>query len=318
LIDTGNYYPGRDGRIGELADKKVTESQYLARHIPGAQVVKGFNNIFFRHLLNLARPSGAADRTYLPIAGDDAAAKQSVTSLFDSIGYGAVDAGTLADSWRQQPHTPVYGAPYGQASDEKGLTASEALIRSALSWAVQGLRAGAAGDLVGPELATDPHRLGRLAPRAPPTAPSRFTGRLVAVSEGGRLHPGLEGILVPPAGEDQPGGPFIDWLEQLKALEAVLVVHGTGPGSETPGQLITGVRWYRDRVDLHHSHGIDHFRSGSHGVHLPTVNDGCHKLSGQNSTEMPYWAQLCRKFPPRLDVDGMCGAAVFTNTPIRM
>lgn len=51
---------------------------------------------------------------------------------------------------------------------------------------------------------------------------------------------------------------------------------------------------------------------------MPTVNDGCHRLSGQNITEITYCAQLCRKSPPSADVDGMCGAAVFTNTPIRM
>jgi hypothetical protein len=32
-------------------------------------VVKVFNNIFFKHLLSLGRPAGAADRSYLPIAG---------------------------------------------------------------------------------------------------------------------------------------------------------------------------------------------------------------------------------------------------------
>jgi predicted dinucleotide-binding enzyme len=310
VIDTGNYYPQRDGRIREL-DDGLAHSAYLARHVPGAQVVKAFNNIFFKHLLNLARPVGAADQTYLPIAGDDAAAKQTVTSFLDSIGYGVVDAGTLADSWRQQPHTPVYGAPYGQTGDEKGLTASEALIRSALSWAVQGLSGGAAGDLVGPDLAADPHRRRRL-----PAGP--LGRRTVSVREGGGLHPGIEGVVVPPAGDHQPGRPVVGGLEQLKALEAVLVVHGPGPGGETARQFVTGVGWYGDRVDLHHSHGIDLFRSGSHGVHLPTVNDGCHRLSGQNSTEMPYWAQLCRKLPPTLAADGMCGGAVFTNTPIRM
>lgn len=51
---------------------------------------------------------------------------------------------------------------------------------------------------------------------------------------------------------------------------------------------------------------------------MPTVKAGCHRLSGQNSTEIAYWAQLCRKSPPRSDVDGMCGGAVFTKTPTRM
>ena len=137
VIDTGNYYPQRDGQIAELDSHALTETQYLARLAPGATVVKGFNNIFFRHLLSLARPSGAADRTFLPIAGDDAAAKAAVTGYLDSIGYGAVDGGSLADSWRQQPGTPVYGAPYGAIADAGGLPAGEGLIRSALSWAIR-------------------------------------------------------------------------------------------------------------------------------------------------------------------------------------
>jgi len=43
-----------------------------------------------------------------------------------------VDAGNLADSWRQEPGTPVYGPPYGSFSDESGTPAGEAVIREAL------------------------------------------------------------------------------------------------------------------------------------------------------------------------------------------
>jgi len=60
------------------------------------------NNIYYRHLASLARPSGAADRSYLPIAGDTAPAKSAVTAFLDSSGYGAVDAGPLAEGWRRQ------------------------------------------------------------------------------------------------------------------------------------------------------------------------------------------------------------------------
>jgi 8-hydroxy-5-deazaflavin:NADPH oxidoreductase len=94
-----------------------------------------FNNIYFRHLASLARPSGAADRSALPIAGDDAAAKAAVTAYLDSIGYDAVDDGSLADSWRQQPGAPVYGAPYGPFSSETGTPADAAKIRAALAQA---------------------------------------------------------------------------------------------------------------------------------------------------------------------------------------
>ena len=137
VIDAGNYYPQRDGHIAELDSGAVTSSGLLQRHLSGSHVVKAFNNIYYRHLQSLARPAGAADRTFLPIAGDDAAAKQAVTAFLDSIGYGTVDAGSLADSWRQEPGTPVYGAPYGPFSLEKGTPASEDTIRAALAAAAR-------------------------------------------------------------------------------------------------------------------------------------------------------------------------------------
>jgi hypothetical protein len=133
VLDTGNYYPQRDGQIEVLDNGALTSSGLLQRYLPDAHVVKVFNNIFFRHLASLARPSGAPDRTALPIAGDDAAAKAAVTAYLDSIGYDAVDAGTLADSWHQEPETPVYGAPYGPFSSVIGNPADAAKIRAALT-----------------------------------------------------------------------------------------------------------------------------------------------------------------------------------------
>jgi len=135
VVDTGNYYPQRDGHIPELDGKQLTSSEYLQQFIPDALVVKGFNNIYYMHLRNLARPKGAADRSYLPIAGDSQAAKVTVAEFLDSLGYGAVDAGSLADSWRQEPGAPAYGAPYGTFEDEKGTPVSEQAIREALATA---------------------------------------------------------------------------------------------------------------------------------------------------------------------------------------
>jgi 8-hydroxy-5-deazaflavin:NADPH oxidoreductase len=132
VLDTCNYYPQRDGHIEELDTGALTSSGLLQRDRPEAHVVKVFNNIFFKHLRYLARPHGAQDRTALPIAGDDAAAKAAVTEFLDSIGYDAVDAGPVAESWRQEPGTPVYGNPYGPFSDEMGTPAGQAQIHAAL------------------------------------------------------------------------------------------------------------------------------------------------------------------------------------------
>ena len=136
-IDTCNYGPERDGHIPELDDKSLTSSELLLRYIPGAMLVKGFNNVYFKHLLSLARPAGATDRSYLPIAGDSAAAKAAVTEFIESIGYSVVDEGPLADGWRQATGTPVWGTPYGPPSNEKGQPVGEDAIRAALATATR-------------------------------------------------------------------------------------------------------------------------------------------------------------------------------------
>jgi 8-hydroxy-5-deazaflavin:NADPH oxidoreductase len=137
VLDTCNYYPQRDGQIADLDSGKLTSSELLARYLPGAAVVKVFNNLFYRHLESLARPAGDPSRSFLPIAGDDAAAKAAVTAFLDSIGYGAVDDGSLAGSWRQEPGTPVYGAPYGPFDNPVGTPASADTIRAALAQATR-------------------------------------------------------------------------------------------------------------------------------------------------------------------------------------
>ncbi|UUU23628.1 NADPH-dependent F420 reductase [Streptomyces sp. DSM 40750] len=125
VIDTMNYYPERDGRLAELDGSELTSSALVQRHLADSYVVKAFNNIDFRRLFTSARPAGAADRSALPIAGDHATAKAEVTRLLDALGYDTVDLGTLADSWRSEPGTPVYVQPY-MARRPTGLSQEEA------------------------------------------------------------------------------------------------------------------------------------------------------------------------------------------------
>jgi len=106
VVDTGNYYPSRDGRIAEI-DGGLTDSEWVAR-VLGVPVVKAFNNIVADSLATRGVPSGAPGRICLSVAGDDPRAKELVLSLIDALGFDGIDSGTLADSWRQQPGTPAY------------------------------------------------------------------------------------------------------------------------------------------------------------------------------------------------------------------
>jgi predicted dinucleotide-binding enzyme len=137
VIDTCNYGPERDGQIPELDGASLTSSELLQRYLPDAVVVKAFNNIFYKHLLSLGRPAGAADRSSLPIAGDSALEKTVVSEFIDSLGYDVLDTGSLAESWRQATGTPVWGTPYGPYSVESGRPAGEDAIRAALAIATR-------------------------------------------------------------------------------------------------------------------------------------------------------------------------------------
>ncbi|HLY01691.1 MAG TPA: NAD(P)-binding domain-containing protein [Candidatus Cybelea sp.] len=107
VIDTGNYYPRqRDGRIEEI-ENGTPESRWVESKLR-RPVIKAFNTIYARHLLERGKPAGTANRIALPVAGDDDAAKAVVMRLVDEIGFDPVDAGGLDESWRQQPGTPVY------------------------------------------------------------------------------------------------------------------------------------------------------------------------------------------------------------------
>ena len=123
VVDTGNYYPQqRDGRIAGIEDGTV-ESRWVSQQL-GRPVVKAFNNIYAEHLLKLGKPSGTPGRIALPVAGDDERAKSVVLKLVDELGFDAVDAGKLDDSWRQQPGTPVYAADFDAEGVRRALASA--------------------------------------------------------------------------------------------------------------------------------------------------------------------------------------------------
>jgi predicted dinucleotide-binding enzyme len=138
VIDTSNYWGPRDGAIPELDAKERTDSEVFQRHLAGAYVVKAFNNINYEHLVALPRPVDAADRTTLPIAGNDSDAKKHAAELLSLLGYDFLDMGPLTESWRSQVGNPAFCAPYSVTKDDHyrgqpAAPASAAEIRAALA-----------------------------------------------------------------------------------------------------------------------------------------------------------------------------------------
>nr|WP_227451269.1 NAD(P)-binding domain-containing protein [Pseudomonas fluorescens] len=128
VMDANNYYPNRDGHIPVLDRFETTTSRLLAEHLPHSHVVKVFNAIFAPDLTQDARPHGAPDRRALPVAADDAAAKARVITLLDELGFDAVDAGSLDDSWRLERGKPAYCVPLDQAGLKAALAAAERTV----------------------------------------------------------------------------------------------------------------------------------------------------------------------------------------------
>jgi hypothetical protein len=63
-------------------------------------------------------------------------------------------------------------------------------------------------------------------------------GGAMAVGKGLRTEPGLEGLLVAPAGEHQPLLLVVGGLEQREPIEAVGVVDDPGSGRELVSQFV--------------------------------------------------------------------------------
>ncbi len=130
VIETNNYYPQqRDGAIPAI-ESGTPESVWVAQQLgldpAGGEhpLYKIFNGIFWKHLLEYGRPAGSADRIALPVAGPDVPARKTVFELVDTIGFDPVDAGPLAQSWRQQPATPSYGTDLPAAKLVEALAAA--------------------------------------------------------------------------------------------------------------------------------------------------------------------------------------------------
>jgi 8-hydroxy-5-deazaflavin:NADPH oxidoreductase len=123
IIDTSNYYPVRDGAISEI-DNGKTESVWVSEQL-GRPVIKAWNAVLSYTLSERGTPEGTSGRIAIPVAGDDVKAKEIAMQLVNSTGFDALDAGTLADSWRQQPGTPAYCTELTLAALQVALTKAD-------------------------------------------------------------------------------------------------------------------------------------------------------------------------------------------------
>jgi len=106
VIDTSNYYPGRDGVIDAI-DAGQVESLWVVEQL-GRPVGKAWNAIGSASFADLGKSVGSPDRIAIPVAADRQLDRDIAMQLVDDSGMDAFDAGSLAESWRQQPGASAY------------------------------------------------------------------------------------------------------------------------------------------------------------------------------------------------------------------
>jgi 8-hydroxy-5-deazaflavin:NADPH oxidoreductase len=110
VISTSNYNRSREGAIPAIDDGSTTVGGLLQTRLPDSYVVRAFSMISAGDVPADGRPSGAPDRRALALAGDDAQAKSVVAELYENLGFDAVDAGPLGESWRFGRGQPAFVA----------------------------------------------------------------------------------------------------------------------------------------------------------------------------------------------------------------
>ncbi|MGY1969050.1 NADPH-dependent F420 reductase [Nocardia gipuzkoensis] len=123
IVDTSNYYPSMNGHV-EAVDNGQVESVWSAEQL-GKPIVKAWNAALAGTQQTKGVPAGTPGRIAIPVAADSERARRTVMQLVDDTGFDPVDAGTLAESWRQQPGTPAYCTELDAAQLQLALAAAD-------------------------------------------------------------------------------------------------------------------------------------------------------------------------------------------------
>jgi len=105
--------------MGLTLGHSSSAAEEIARAVPGAEIVKGFNTVFASVLAEGAE-LGQGQKVTVFVASDSARAKQTATALAQSIGFDVIDAGGIQNARYLEPLAGLniylgYGAGLGTA-----------------------------------------------------------------------------------------------------------------------------------------------------------------------------------------------------------
>jgi predicted dinucleotide-binding enzyme len=105
ILDTGNPYPSRDGKMAEDARARGT-GVTSPEHLPGVRLVRAFNAINYRDLVSEAHRAG--EKIAIPLAGDDPQALAVAQRLVRDAGFDPVVVGPLSQAKAFDVGSKVY------------------------------------------------------------------------------------------------------------------------------------------------------------------------------------------------------------------
>lgn len=110
VIDAMNYWWEVDGDRPDLTSSHTSSSEVVQNYLQEANVVKAFSHVGYHDLHDGTRPVGSKDRIGIAFAGDDENANKEVAEIINNLGFDPVAIGTLAEGYKLQPGSDVFGA----------------------------------------------------------------------------------------------------------------------------------------------------------------------------------------------------------------
>ncbi len=105
VLDAGNPNVRRDGPVAEAAVAKGAGIA-TAEHLPGARIVRAFNQLNFKVFLSEAHRAG--DKVAVPLAGDDKEAVAVASRLVTDAGFEPVVVGPLSAGKSFDSSQPIF------------------------------------------------------------------------------------------------------------------------------------------------------------------------------------------------------------------
>ncbi len=110
VIDAMNYWWEVDGVRPEFTDKKVSTSELVQQFLKESRVVKAFSHIGYHELYDEMKPTGAAGRKAIAIAGNNEQDLEKVSTIVNNFGFDPIVIGKLSEGIKLQPGSPIFGA----------------------------------------------------------------------------------------------------------------------------------------------------------------------------------------------------------------